>query len=136
MKALSVHQPWAWLIVNGYKDIENRTRKTNYRGPLLIHASKTVDNDAVRMLLDTGVQLPSRAGAVGGVVGIVELVDCVKEHDSEWFGGPWGWVLQKPLQLEIVPMRGQLGLFEVNLQGSVIAFSLHLWRQMYGVEKL
>ena len=30
--ALSIRQPWAWLIVNGYKDIENRDWKTHYRG--------------------------------------------------------------------------------------------------------
>lgn len=39
MKALSIRQPWAWLIANGYKDIENRSWRTNYRGPVLIHAS-------------------------------------------------------------------------------------------------
>ena len=38
MKILSVRQPWAWLLFNG-KDIENRTWRTSYRGPLLIHAS-------------------------------------------------------------------------------------------------
>lgn len=40
MKALSIRQPWAWLIVNGFKDIENRSWHTKYRGPVLIHASK------------------------------------------------------------------------------------------------
>lgn len=39
MKTISVRQPWAWLIINGYKDIENRSREANYRGPVLIHAS-------------------------------------------------------------------------------------------------
>lgn len=40
MKALSIRQPWAWLIANGHKDIENRTSHTNFRGDFLIHASK------------------------------------------------------------------------------------------------
>ncbi|HHY88739.1 MAG TPA: ASCH domain-containing protein, partial [Chloroflexi bacterium] len=43
MKALSVRQPWAWLIAQGYKTVENRTWATNYRGPLLIHAGKKPD---------------------------------------------------------------------------------------------
>src|SRR5216683_3431530 len=43
MKALSIQQPFAWLIVNGYKDIENRTWNTNYKGFVLIHAGKQVD---------------------------------------------------------------------------------------------
>jgi hypothetical protein len=43
VKALSIRQPWAWLIVTGYKDIENRSWRTNYRGPLLIHAGRAID---------------------------------------------------------------------------------------------
>ena len=40
MKALSIRQPWAWLIVCGHKPLENRSWPTPYRGPLLIHAAK------------------------------------------------------------------------------------------------
>jgi hypothetical protein len=43
MKALSVRQPWAWLIVNNYKPYENRTWSTKVRGPILIHASNAFD---------------------------------------------------------------------------------------------
>ena len=39
MKAVTVKQPWAGLIMAGMKDIENRTWETEYRGKLLIHAS-------------------------------------------------------------------------------------------------
>jgi hypothetical protein len=39
MRALSVRQPYAWLIVAGLKDVENRSRRLRHRGPLLIHAS-------------------------------------------------------------------------------------------------
>src|SRR5438105_11911405 len=38
--AVSIRQPWAWLVVMGYKDVENRSWRTNHRGALLIHASK------------------------------------------------------------------------------------------------
>ncbi len=44
MKALSIRQPWAWLIANGYKDIENRSWRTNFRGEFLIHAGKKFDS--------------------------------------------------------------------------------------------
>ena len=46
MKALSIMQPWAWLIVNGHKAIENRTWRCHVRGPILIHAGKKLDEDA------------------------------------------------------------------------------------------
>lgn len=45
MKALSIRQPWAWLIVNGYKSIENRTWNTRIRGTILIHAGKGFDKE-------------------------------------------------------------------------------------------
>jgi hypothetical protein len=38
LRALSIRQPWAWLIVNGVKDIENRSFRTRHRDPLVIHA--------------------------------------------------------------------------------------------------
>ena len=38
MRCLTVRQPWAWAIVAGLKSIENRSRRTTHRGPLLIHA--------------------------------------------------------------------------------------------------
>ena len=43
MKALSIRQPWSWLIAAGYKDIENRTWHTNYRGKFYVHAAKKLE---------------------------------------------------------------------------------------------
>ena len=41
MKTIVVRQPWAWRIVHGFNDIENRSWKTRSRSPLLIEASAT-----------------------------------------------------------------------------------------------
>jgi ASCH domain len=49
MKALSVRQPWAWLIVQGFKGIENRTWQTSFRGTVLIHAGMRIDQEANRV---------------------------------------------------------------------------------------
>lgn len=40
LKSITVHQPWANLLVMGVKRIESRTWNTNYRGHLWVHASK------------------------------------------------------------------------------------------------
>lgn len=40
MKAITVCQPWAWAIAQGYKRVDNRTWQTRYRGPILIHAGR------------------------------------------------------------------------------------------------
>jgi hypothetical protein len=49
MKCLSIRPPWAWMIIHlqskRWKDVENRTWTTNYRGPLLIHASSTLTRE-------------------------------------------------------------------------------------------
>jgi hypothetical protein len=51
----------------------------------------------------------------GGIVGSVEIVDCVTDSDSHWFMGLYGFVLRDPLLLPFTPWRGQLGFFDVPL---------------------
>ena len=51
MKALTVRLPWANLIANRIKFVELRSWQTAYRGPLAIHAGKTVDRDAIKKLV-------------------------------------------------------------------------------------
>lgn len=55
MKALSILQPWAWLIVEGYKDVENRTWKTGFRGKFLIHAPQVVDDYGFHLAAQLGI---------------------------------------------------------------------------------
>jgi activating signal cointegrator 1 len=45
MKAITLHQPWAWLVAFGMKEVETRSWSTDYRGPLAIHAGKKHDVD-------------------------------------------------------------------------------------------
>ncbi len=40
MMALSLWQPWAWLVAVGEKVCETRSWSTKYRGPIAIHAAK------------------------------------------------------------------------------------------------
>lgn len=115
MKILVIRQPWAWLIVHGDKDIENRTWKTHYRGPLLIQASagrptKRMLEEARIYARKRGVELPDEFDT-GGIVGRVQLDDCVVASRSKWFDGPVGWVLSKPRKLRFIALKGQLGLF-------------------------
>lgn len=50
MKAITIRQPWASLIALGEKKIETRSWQTKYRGPILIHAGKSVDKKAMKTL--------------------------------------------------------------------------------------
>lgn len=139
MKALSIQQPWAWLIAAGVKSVENRTWRTNYRGPVMIHAGKTIDHDAWREIMSgvhplTGrkidVVLPSPM-PVGGIVGEMEIVDCVHSHASDWFCGPWAFVLANARPLPFMACRGHLGFFEpdFDVRIATVPISLDLFQR-------
>jgi hypothetical protein len=130
MKILAIKQPWAALIVSGQKDVEDRVWATRYRGPLIIHASQRpddimADEIAPRFGVDIGRDLP-----LGGIIGIVELVDVVRSHPSKWYvPGLYAFVLKNPRPLPFVPWRGALTLREaprkllslLNIDGSARA---------------
>jgi hypothetical protein len=124
LPALSIRQPWAWLIVNGFKDIENRVWRTPLRGRFLVHAGKTL----TREFYDEQVSAMARAGILpagfpvfeqlptGGIVGEARIVDCVDQHDSPWFiPGHHGFVLADSKPLPLWPMNGRLGFFNVQV---------------------
>jgi hypothetical protein len=113
--ALTVWQPWAGLIMAGIKDVENRTWRTSYRGPLLIHAGSGTDEQGMEQHADEIVA----SGAdvrVRGILGTVNLVDVARNHSSAWaLPDCWHWVLQDPRRLvEPVPARGMPGLWRPN----------------------
>ena len=119
MKALSLKQPWATLIVSGIKPIENRKWKSSYRGPLLIHASKTWDEEGTQWICEHFPQLKGfvavrRHLLQGYLIGSVEMVGCVQEHSSPWFFGPYGFIFENPTAFtKAIPYKGQLSIFEV-----------------------
>lgn len=126
--ALSIRQPWAWLIVNGHKDVENRDWPTQFRGPLWIHAGKTEDREqyaaAARMAEEVGIGLPPiDALDYGGIVGKAVLHDCVTFSDSHWFVGEHGFLLRDSKPLPFVPCRGMPGFFNVKIEDVPKGFS-------------
>jgi hypothetical protein len=118
MKAISIRQPWAALIVAGIKDIENRKWSTKHRGKILIHASKKVDKSGFKMMKEMGIPeiiVSSMINYSGGIIGEVELTDCVEKSDSEWFEGPYGFVLKNAKVLPFRSCKGKLGVFNIDI---------------------
>lgn len=137
MKALSLTQPWAWLVIHGGKDVENRRWNTRYRGAFLIHAAKgmTEDqyDDALLFALDVDptIVVPSpRALERGGIVGVAELyavqpplTEDQKRLTMERFANrgidedPWhmqdqfGFRLRNVRPLPFLPCKGALGFW-------------------------
>lgn len=119
MKALSIRQPWAWLIVNGHKDIENRSWPTKFRGEILVHASKGMTQDeyleADIIAAENKITIPPFEELErGGIVGKVTITDCVAKSDSPWYMGQYGFVLEAAEPLPFQPYKGALGFFEVK----------------------
>lgn len=85
MKALSVRQPWTWLICAGLKDVENRTWGDGYRGPLLLHASKTVEEND-RYWLSQKYPIPEHldTGAIIGAPVRIRLRNPKGADPAEW----------------------------------------------------
>lgn len=113
MKALSIRQPWAWLICFGGKDIENRCWGTRFRGAFLLHAAKGMTRAEYEDCADFANLPPYEKLERGGIVGVAHLVDCVTAHSSEWFNGPYGFVLAEVRALPFVACQGALGFFDV-----------------------
>ena len=130
MKAISVKQPWASVICwrprlrayledlgfTGQKTIETRTWPTEYRGEILIAASK-------KPLYGL---LPA-----GEAVCIARLIDCrpmTKDDEiaaqCEVYPGAWAWVLEDIRPIEPFAVRGQLGIYEVEIPAQTAGFGL------------
>jgi hypothetical protein len=139
MKALSIKQPWAWLICAGYKDIENRNwfigRKVASGAVdfslvlptrIFVHAGKTPDftwdtEDFIKRNLTESqykdYQAYSNYLTFGAIIGEVDITACVKESESPWFVGPYGFVLDNAAFYDPpIPCRGALGFFTPNIE--------------------
>ncbi|HEY0889356.1 MAG TPA: hypothetical protein VGE38_07085 [Nocardioides sp.] len=102
---MTVQQPWAWAIVHGGKDVENRTQAWSYRGPLAIHAGSRISQRGVESpLIDAAfhrrpheVPLSDIRGceALGAIIGVVDMVDahwCYGDPEDVGCCKPWGEV--------------------------------------------
>ncbi|MBS4019073.1 MAG: ASCH domain-containing protein [Dechloromonas sp.] len=120
MKTLAVRQPWANHIAEGWKPIEVRSWRTDYRGPLLIVASGKpciIDReDGSESLLPTQRQ-----------VCVVDLVDVHPwlRHEAEaaclaaedWDAGFFGWHVANPRHVWPAAHKGKLNLYQTDDAG-------------------
>lgn len=143
MKTLSLIQPWATLIALGEKKIETRSWKTNYRGPLLIHAGMKLNKRIcclvpfVNVLNNHDIVFTTDFPK-GSIIAKCELVDCLKIVDADFvsaklengyivdgneneFGdytpGRYAWILENVEVLkDPIPAKGKLGLWKFDFK--------------------
>lgn len=129
MKAITIKQPFASLIIEGYKEYEFRTWRTKYRGDILIHAGKGVDKKAMEKYKHLVSDCPS-----GCMLGIVKITDCIKIDDEaremlkdnivydnvvnnkDWDG--FGFKIESIRKVENTPANGKLSLWD--FEGEII----------------
>lgn len=128
IRGLTIHQPWAWLIAQGHKPIENRTWKppaSAVGGYLAIHAGKKFDPGEVRSDFQWAWinALPRHVGAFqsalmerlasecGSIIAVARLTGWIDASASPWFFGPIGWTLADVVAIDPVPCRGAQGLW-------------------------
>lgn len=134
MKVITVKQPWASLIVEGIKDVENRTWKTNLRGRVLIHAGIYKTSGLIANYLNSEQYMAFRKNVgysgldfvepIGAIIGSVEIMDCVINHPSIWadktsigkcYPMPviYNWILANPIKFDKpIPAKGKLSFWE------------------------
>jgi hypothetical protein len=105
VKAISVKEPWASKIMFGEKTIETRTWKTNYRGEILICASANPKSDY--------------SGKALAIASIVECRPMVKADEKKAccpiYPGAYAWLLSDVKRIEGFPVKGRLGIFDVEM---------------------
>jgi len=77
MKVITLKQPWATLIAEGYKKYEFRSWKTNYRGEILIHAGKGIDKSSMERFKGLNLEYPTSK-----IVAKVNIIDCILLDDK------------------------------------------------------
>ncbi len=127
MKVITIKQPWATLIAEGYKEYEFRTWKTKYRGDILIHAGKSIDKKAINRFKHLNLEYP-----VGQIIAKATITDCIyideelaqklaKKDPIVYKGlinkddcGGYGFKLENIEKITPININGKLSLWDYN----------------------
>jgi len=129
MKALTLKEPWATLVVNGYKTYEFRSWKTNYRGKILIHAGMSKENKVLPIFEKYNLDY-----SCGEIIGEAEIIDCILVDEEfskklnkinkdvyykDTYIGKYAWVLSNMKKYEkTIPIKGKLGLWNYDYKNN------------------
>ena len=136
MKVITIKQPWATLIAEGYKEYEFRTWKTKYRGEILIHAGQSIDKKAIERFKHLGLKYP-----IGQIIAKATISDCMKVDDNlrdilakkdpivykgvihktsnDWDG--YGLKLENIRKITPIEIDGKLGLWNYDYENEKIS---------------
>ncbi|MBR3210727.1 MAG: ASCH domain-containing protein [Bacilli bacterium] len=124
MKVISLKQPFASLIAEGYKEYEFRTWKTSYRGEIYIHAGLSIDKEAMKRFEYLNLDYPQ-----GQIIAKCNITDCVlidekmkellKKKDPIVYQGAilsnkkeYGFKLENIEKIKPIKTKGKLSIWE------------------------
>ena len=143
MKAISLQNPWAQLVVSGFKTVEAKTWSTDYRGELLICSKARSDKSLEQAVLDVIEEETDLAfeqdeffvnGAVLGKVTLVDVRELTEDDLEESWMDPaeletaeaplYAWVFENAEPIaEPVEVKGKPRLFDVELPADTVFVS-------------
>ena len=122
MKVLTIKEPWATLIIDGYKEYEFRSWKTNYRGKILIHAGMTLEKEVAERFKNYNLEYSK-----GEIIGEAIITDCIlvdEKFNNELnninglvygknnHSNKYAWKLENVKKYnKKIPVKGKLGLW-------------------------
>lgn len=124
-RALTLWQPWAWLVANGHKDIENRPQgfsHKSFRGEFWIHAGLQINPESERLARELatsrGITIPSFSdpdnfGAIVGRASVTAIIPPGNSGHFWHFGDQWGFKLEGARPVKPVRCRGYQGFWGV-----------------------
>ena len=124
MKVISIKQPWASLIVYGFKKYEFRSWNAKYRGELLIHASKTFDKNQIEKFKNYNI--PFETGKIIGKVIMEEsvpvtekLLKKLKQEEKMVYNNMtptgYGWKVSNPILIKPIEINGKLSFWDYDI---------------------
>ncbi len=149
LRVLSLLQPWASLLVFGEKMIETRSWRTNYRGPVAIHASlspafltsefvelinfvKEKANEYYKDVFPGNEWACNYGFPLQAIIGVGTLIDCVPTSEikagltakeislGDFSDGRWAWKFEGMRPIRPIGMKGALGLRRIYLREEVV----------------
>ena len=127
LKAISVRQPFAWLIINGHKDVLDSLFYSEPLGMIAIHASQTFSEQGYKGIRERMPHLhmpPRDQFASGGIVGLADFHKTIIQHesyDSQWHSSQqFGFCLRNTRPTPFIKLPGQLGFFWVGIKQNII----------------
>ena len=118
IRGLTLIRPWGYAIAHCGKNIENRSWNC-YLKPgdyIAIHNGKKWDKSAIECIadcMDVQINITKEQDKDSQIIAVAKFGGNYQHHDSKWFVGDVGWLLEDVTPIEPAPCGGRQGLWKL-----------------------